>query len=113
MRPWSETCTTESGAEIERSPSMIAKATASTPSLIDPDDEELKTYTCADCARTLEFLASNTNLVSMEYGWRLVREPNATGNLVAVWRCPPCWVAYKDGAASDRGRPASERIRKR
>lgn len=96
---------------------MTKANAASIPSLYD-GEEDIKTYTCADCAQTLEFPASSTNLVSMEYGWRLVREPDASGNLVAIWRCPSCWNARKDklSISSEHpvpsSRPASQ-IRKK
>ena len=95
----------------------VTKASAAIPTIFD-DEEEIKTYTCADCAQTLEFPASSTNLVSMEYGWRLVREPDATGTPVAIWRCPSCWTARKDKLAISSehpvpsSRPASQ-IRKK
>ncbi|MGH7285068.1 MAG: hypothetical protein ACRELY_26380 [Polyangiaceae bacterium] len=90
-----------------------ADAVASTSSIVD-EDEDIKTYTCVDCGRSLDFPASSTNLVSMEYGWRLVREPDAAGTLVAIWRCPPCWTAHKDALSQSSEHPiAPSRVRKK
>jgi hypothetical protein len=57
---------------------------------------------CTDCSRLLPVEDGDTStLVSAKYGWRLVREKAADGELVPRWRCPDCWREYKQRS----GRP--------
>ena len=51
---------------------------------------------CSDCFKPLPAEEGDTStLISTKYGWRLVREKNANGELVAKWRCPECWREHK------------------
>jgi hypothetical protein len=46
-------------------------------------------------------------LISMKYGWRLTRRFGEDGAAILEWRCPQCWVTYRERRAS--GAPKADR----
>jgi len=32
----------------------------------------------------------------MKYGWRLTRKIQADGSSILEWRCPRCWVRFRE-----------------
>jgi hypothetical protein len=37
----------------------------------------------------------SSTLLSMRFGWRVVRQLDPRGTMSAEWRCPGCWAKYK------------------
>jgi hypothetical protein len=69
-----------------RSTSSVARRRAMTDAL----------HVCVDCGMRVPPHDDNSALISMKYGWRLVRKVDATGKPLAEWRCPRCWSRYRE-----------------
>jgi hypothetical protein len=52
-------------------------------------------HVCTDCGTTLPAMDDDSTLVSVKYGWRLVRRADDAGVMVSEWRCPTCWGRYR------------------
>jgi hypothetical protein len=48
--------------------------------------------------------SESSTLLSMRFGWRVVRRPDGLGGVTAEWRCPSCWHKYKES------RPARSKV---
>jgi hypothetical protein len=50
-------------------------------------------------------LDDESALISMKYGWRLTRRVERDGAATLEWRCPRCWVEFRDKkpAVGDKG----------
>jgi hypothetical protein len=61
--------------------------------------------TCVDCQKPSPETDTNYTLISAQYGWRLHRATRPDGTHVMEWRCPSCWVKFKEAS----GAPPSSR----
>jgi hypothetical protein len=53
---------------------------------------------CCGCGATpppSEDDSDASSLLSLRFGWRVVRQVDANGSVSAQWRCPSCWDRYK------------------
>jgi hypothetical protein len=50
---------------------------------------------CADCRVWSPTTDTNYTLISTQWGWRLSRSFDASGEVVCQWRCPDCWKKYR------------------
>jgi hypothetical protein len=53
-------------------------------------------HVCTDCGATVPAGDDDSTLVSVKYGWRLIRRADEAGALVSEWRCPMCWSRYRE-----------------
>ena len=53
-------------------------------------------HTCADCGTNVPPQDDDSALISIKYGWRMVRKPGKDGRPVAEWRCPQCWPKFRE-----------------
>ncbi|MEO6574913.1 MAG: hypothetical protein ABIP89_13800 [Polyangiaceae bacterium] len=51
--------------------------------------------TCFDCGKEAPPGDEHTPLISIKFGWRLVRGVDAAGKPIGQWRCPECWTTFK------------------
>jgi hypothetical protein len=66
-------------------------------------------HRCVDCGTHVPPQDDESALISMKYGWRLTRRVDEQGTATLEWRCPKCWVLYRD----QRGPGDSSRSRGR
>lgn len=59
----------------------------------------LRSHSCVDCAVSVPPQDDESALISMKYGWRLTRRAGDDGVAVLEWRCPKCWVIYRQERA--------------
>ena len=58
---------------------------------------------CCGCGATPpagENDPDSSTLLSMRYGWRVVRQVDTQGGVSVEWRCPSCWNTYKTSRAT-------------
>lgn len=60
------------------------------------DSQPHRTTKCFDCGKESPPGDEQTPLISIKYGWRLVRGVDEAGKPVGQWRCPQCWQSFKD-----------------
>jgi hypothetical protein len=53
-------------------------------------------HSCVDCGTRVPPQDDESALISMKYGWRLVRKVGDDGAAILEWRCPRCWTAYRE-----------------
>jgi len=63
----------------------------------DADDDEKKSHICVDCGTTSPSTETNYTLISARHGWRLTLGQDKNGVRTMQWRCPSCWVKYRQG----------------
>ncbi|MET0595204.1 MAG: hypothetical protein ABW133_21065 [Polyangiaceae bacterium] len=60
---------------------------------------ELKHHpSCCGCGATPppdDEDSDSSTLLSMRFGWRVIRQLDPRGSMSAEWRCPSCWDKYK------------------
>jgi hypothetical protein len=66
-------------------------------------DTPSSVHVCIDCRTTLPAQEDDSTLVSVKYGWRLIRRQDSFGAMVSEWRCPACWARYRQGAGRRHG----------
>ena len=64
---------------------------------------------CFDCGKSAPDTETSYTLISPMHGWRVTREKDENGNMIARWRCADCWKKYKEtkgveGPSSSRRR---------
>jgi len=65
---------------------------------------------CVGCQAQSPETETNYTLIGSQHGWRLIRSRTPDGTVVAEWRCPGCWKAYKASLAKGgEGQPPSSR----
>jgi hypothetical protein len=70
---------------------------AAAPLTEDEDDDELCAQRqCIACRVLSPRTRTAHTLISAQFGWRLSRTPLAGGGFSFEWRCPPCWVKFRD-----------------
>ena len=57
--------------------------------------EDTRSYQCIDCRTRSPAVETEYTLISSRFGWRLNRRATRDGSLVLEWRCPTCWVRFK------------------
>lgn len=53
-------------------------------------------HSCTDCGTRVPPQDDESSLISMKYGWRLTRVVGPSGGASLEWRCPRCWVKFRD-----------------
>ena len=68
-----------------------------------------RTHACVDCGTHVPPHDDESALISMKYGWRLTRKIQADGSSILEWRCPRCWVRFREArsAGTDLQSPAA------
>ncbi|MGH7298051.1 MAG: hypothetical protein ACRELB_24135 [Polyangiaceae bacterium] len=61
-------------------------------------------HRCVDCGTHVPPQDDESALISMKYGWRLTRTTADDGTAVLEWRCPKCWVLYREKRAAGESR---------
>jgi hypothetical protein len=51
--------------------------------------------TCVRCGKEAPETDTNYTLISARFGWRLSRATQQDGSVSLEWRCPECWLAFK------------------
>jgi hypothetical protein len=65
---------------------------------------------CVGCQAQSPETETNYTLIGSQHGWRLIRTRAPDGTVVAEWRCPGCWKAYKASLSKGgEGQPPSSR----
>jgi hypothetical protein len=57
---------------------------------------DMRSHSCVDCGTRVPPQDDESSLISMKYGWRLTRKLADDGASILEWRCPRCWMAYRD-----------------
>ena len=60
-------------------------------------------HVCTDCGDAVPAQDDDSTLVSVKYGWRLIRRADSSGTMVSEWRCPRCWTRYRQGGSGSSG----------
>jgi hypothetical protein len=55
-----------------------------------------RTHTCVDCGARVPPQDDDSALISVKYGWRLTRDVDGEGATRLEWRCPKCWIKYRE-----------------
>jgi hypothetical protein len=55
---------------------------------------------CVDCGIAAPKEESDHTPISSKYGWRLACYTTTDGRKKMQWRCPECWVVYRDKTRS-------------
>ena len=55
-----------------------------------------RVHVCVSCGAKVPPLDDESALISMKYGWRLTRRVERDGTATLEWRCPKCWVEFRD-----------------
>lgn len=69
--------------------------------IVDLEEDDLQSGThpvrhvCVDCGTQSPGEDGDSALISMKYGWRLVRTPDGTGGHHFEWHCKSCWQKAK------------------
>lgn len=95
-----------------------------------PAADRQSSHVCSDCRARSPVTETPHTLISAQHGWRLTRTMDEHDRVVLEWRCPKCWLRYKerrelshtplDGVPSSRSRgitvdeppPSASRSRK-
>jgi hypothetical protein len=64
----------------------------------------INAHVCTDCGASVPAQDDDSTLVSIKYGWRLVRHADDSGTMVSEWRCPTCWKRYRESTGGRRTR---------
>ena len=59
-----------------------------------------RTHACVDCGTHVPPNDDESALISMKYGWRLTRKILADGNSILEWRCPRCWLRFREARSA-------------
>jgi len=54
-----------------------------------------RSHSCVDCGTRVPPQDDESALISMKYGWRLTRRLEEDGSSTLEWRCPRCWIVYR------------------
>ena len=57
--------------------------------------------TCFGCGKIAPQTETSYTLISSTHGWRVSREKDENGEVVARWRCADCWKKFKDARTGD------------
>jgi hypothetical protein len=57
-------------------------------------------HSCVDCGTEVPPQDDESALISMKYGWRLTRKTDPDGQSFLEWRCPKCWIPYRERRGS-------------
>jgi hypothetical protein len=68
----------------------------------DGDDGEPDARECTTCGVRAPVTQTNYTLISASHGWRLTARFTRQGERIAEWRCPTCWVAYRNSGGKLR-----------
>jgi hypothetical protein len=53
-------------------------------------------HSCVDCGTHVPPQDDESALISVKYGWRLTRRFGDDGSSILEWRCPNCWLVYRE-----------------
>ncbi len=65
-------------------------------------------HSCVDCGTRVPPQDDESALISMKYGWRLTRHVAPDGTPVLEWRCPKCWVSFRERRGSSESKRPGE-----
>ena len=80
------------------------------------NSEKPQPRACHDCGANSPATDTSYTLISQRFGWRVTKETESDGTLIAIWRCPVCWSEYKriksqrspNGIVDSSSRPPTE-----
>jgi hypothetical protein len=64
---------------------------------VDTDGSEGRTTKwCVDCGTDSPPADERHTLISVKHGWRCTVTTDAAGRKALIWRCPQCWIKFRD-----------------
>ena len=70
--------------------------------MTEDGDDEPDVRECTSCGARAPVTQTNYTLISATHGWRLATRFTRQGERIAEWRCPTCWVAYRNSGGKLR-----------